>query len=400
MIKNIKANFKRLSSKDYNIDNVFKEKDYAWPGDYEGRALLAFCCHYEISGKKVPCMDLMMDALEEKTDGKLFFGKSFNPNEIDEQQLSGHNWYLRGLLKYYRLFDSELAKKALISTMENLYLPLIGRYDDYPINKNRSLGSVSGVISSAVNGWRLSSDVGCAFMCMDGVADYYSEFKDERVKELFDNQLKRFESIDYLGCNLQTHAFLTATRSILTMYKSTGEQSYLEKVERLFNIYLDNGMTLTYENFNWFGKPDSWTEPCAVVDSFILATELYNIKGEQKYKSLSRRIWFNGLQFCQRENGGAGPNTCVVNDETFLKISMYEAFFCCTMRYAEGLLCYSKNEDLLKWNYKEKEIIDEKGRRFVDDRLMVEYNGIKVPIFSCNDMSQSSALTAKIKIIF
>ena len=38
-------------------------------------------------------------------------------------------------------------------------------------------------------------------------------------------------------------------------------------------------MTATYENYNWFGNghKETWTEPCAVVDSLILALELYRL---------------------------------------------------------------------------------------------------------------------------
>jgi len=401
MIKNIKLNFKRLSGKDYHVDKIFKDKDYDWPGDWEGRALLAFCCHYEISGKKIPAMDLMIESLKDKTNEKLFFGKLFNADEIDEQQLSGHNWYLRGLIKYYKLFGSEFAKECAKSTMENLYLPLKNKYKDYPILKNRNLGEVAGSISEKINGWKLSSDVGCAFMCMDAVSKYYYEFKDQRVKELYDSQLERFLTIDYLGQNMQTHAFLTATRSLITMYEATNDKLYLDNAIMLYNFYLENGLTLTYENINWFGKPDSWTEPCAVVDSFIIACKLYSITGDAKYRLLMRRIWFNGLQFCQRGNGGVGPNTCVLNEGTFLKVSMYEAFFCCTMRYAEGLLYYHRYQDELLWSYsKIKEEKDEHGRVFVDDKLMVEFNGIRIPIFSLNDMSKPEALSVKVKIIF
>ena len=64
---------------------------------------------------------------------------------------------------------------------------------------------------------------------------------------------------------------------------------------------------------------ETWTEPCAVVDSLILALELYRITKEDRYRVLARRIWFNGLQFCQRPNGGVGPNTCVDKNNPYLQ---------------------------------------------------------------------------------
>ena len=156
-------------------------------------------------------------------------------------------------------------------------------------------------------------------------------------------------------------------------------------------------MTLTYENFNWFGRQDTWTEPCAVVDSFILATKLYRLTNDEEYRTLARRIWFNGLQFCQRENGGAGPNTCVTNEQRILKIRSYEAPFCCSMRYAEGLLEYSKNSELFSWNSAAEAITDTDGRKFVDDRMIVKRGDAELPIFSCNTIPKDEA--QKIEIV-
>ena len=60
----IVLNRKRLSESYYDIDNVFI-KEAGWPGDKEGRALLAFVCHYKMSGVKIPCMDKMIDKIPE-----------------------------------------------------------------------------------------------------------------------------------------------------------------------------------------------------------------------------------------------------------------------------------------------------------------------------------------------
>ena len=104
------------------------------------------------------------------------------------------------------------------------------------------------------------------------------------------------------------------------------------------------------------------------------------------------------MQFCQRSNGGAGPNKCVKAGQPILKISMYEAAFCCTMRYAEGMLEYSRNTELFGWDSAAEVISDEIGRSFIDDVLLVEYNGEKLPIFSCNTIPEEEALAIELKI--
>ena len=99
----IKNNYKRLCEPYYQIQEVFADASYDWPGDKEGRALLAFVCHYQINGSKIPCMEQLIQTLPEKTNRYYFFGQA-DEASIDEQQLSGHNWYLRGLLEYYQQF--------------------------------------------------------------------------------------------------------------------------------------------------------------------------------------------------------------------------------------------------------------------------------------------------------
>ena len=80
-MKNIELNFQRLcESKEYAFENIFQKEDYDWYGDWEGRALLAFVCHYQIHGKKIPCMDELVKALPLHTNSMLYFGPEFWKN--------------------------------------------------------------------------------------------------------------------------------------------------------------------------------------------------------------------------------------------------------------------------------------------------------------------------------
>ena len=119
MERNIELSFKRLSeTKEYAFENIFQRAEYDWYGDWEGRALLAFACHYQIHGNIIPCMTQLVAALPEHTNPKLYFGPEFDGITADEQQLSGHSWYLRGLIKYAEAFNDELALKAAKSTVD------------------------------------------------------------------------------------------------------------------------------------------------------------------------------------------------------------------------------------------------------------------------------------------
>ena len=367
--KHIERSFKRLSDDIYSINRIWQNENYDWPGDFEGRALLAFVCLYEMTNQKIPCMDEMINDLSNHLNKEGYMGKIAN-GIADEQQLSGHSWLLRGLCEYYNIFKDEKSLKYANRIIKNLYLPLIDLYKAYPLNRNKSNeGGVSGSTYKTINNWKLSSDIGCAYMCLDGLTAYYEITKDNDVKKSIDLLINGFINLDRLALKCQTHATLTGARGIMRLYKITNEKKYLDYVIEIFDFYIKYGMTLNYENFNWFNKNDSWTEPCAVVDSFILSLWLYETTNEKRYQILASRIWFNGLLFCHRENGGAGPNTCVNLKQPYLNISMYEAFFCCSMRYCEGLKYAWQYEHIIISD--DKIIKDEYGRVFKGNKLLV-----------------------------
>ena len=156
-------------------------------------------------------------------------------------------------------------------------------------------------------------------------------------------------SIDKMAIKAQTHCTLTAARGMLRMYRNAQERRYLQGAEEIFALYTASGMTKTDQNLNWWGRPDSWTEPCAIVDSLMVAAELYRCTGKEAYRTLAARIWHNGFSTCQRDNGGAGTDTliCAGSPHQDLYPLLYEAYFCCSMRLAEGLWYIREHQELL-----------------------------------------------------
>lgn len=342
----IRRNYNRLCEPYYQIEEVFSPTDYDWPGDKEGRALLAFACQYALCGRAIPCMAQMMDVLPEKTNRFGFFGAE-SGDVLDEQQLSGHNWYLRGLLSYYELFHEERALRLASSTVEHLYLPTVGRFSSYPVCRETRQGGVAGSRTDVINGWQLSSDVGCAFMSVDGLSQYYAVTKDPRVLALLEEMCGVLEGLDILSLQAQTHCCLTAARGLVCLYRATGRERFLTVAKSIYDRYTRFGMTATYQNYNWWGRGDTWTEPCAVVDSLMLALELFRISGDEACRKTAVRIYHNGFAAMQVGNGGAGTTSTVGKSEPWLYTKMYEACFCCTMRLAEGLRTVRDNAELL-----------------------------------------------------
>ena len=295
----------RLLKPYYQMPEVFQSPDADWPGDKEGRALLAFVSHYKATGYSNPCMEQMLEALPAHTNAQLYFGPDAC-EEIFEQQLSGHSWLLRGLCEHYEQFGDAFSRRALESVTEGLYLPTAGRYAGYPVERDAhelATGGVSGhTTTGSYEGWRLSTDVGCAFMSIDGLSHVYKITRDARVRALLDEMITVYCAIDKVRLRAQTHCTLTAARGMVRMYDVTGEPRYLSGARDIFNLYVfGGGMDAVFQNLNWWGRPDTWTEPCAIVDSLMLSGELYRVTGREMYRRCAARIFRNGLASSQRE---------------------------------------------------------------------------------------------------
>ncbi|MBQ8495916.1 MAG: hypothetical protein IJ489_00470 [Clostridia bacterium] len=378
----IALSFKRLQEPYYQIGHVFSPSAYGWQGDKEGRALLAFVSLYKLTGQKIACMDELLAQYSEKANVYSYFGP-IQTNIISEQCLSGHSWVLRGLCEHYEQFHDDFSLQTLKTIAEKLYLPLEELYETYPLEReNVDRGGVSGTDLGVIGRWLLSTDVGCAFMAVDGLSHVYKITRDARVKTLLDVMIRKYLSIDKVAIRAQTHCTLTIARGMARMYTLTEDSFYLEGADSIYELYVHGGgMTYTYQNLNWWKRPDTWTEPCAVIDSLMLASELYKATGKENYRKMAARIYMNGFATLQRENGGAGTDTIVTAESPcdFLAMKSYEAPFCCTMRLAEGLWYISEHKELLYTETSGTVTKDMRGVYSDDDVIYTEITPDLVP---------------------
>ena len=340
-------NRERLSAPEYCAPEIFGQGG-GWSGDWQGRTILALASLYKTEQDEdrkeniLMQLDGILNALDGQTNEDGYFGELFDGDAVNEQQLSGNSWFLRGLCAIYEIRKDVSVYDRLLRISERYLSRLSQAYLRYPTVK-REEGGVGGHLQSTVgDGWLLSSDVGCAFILLDGITHVYEITRDERLLPVIRIMIKKFAAIDYVFYNCQTHAVLSGTRGVLRLYKLTGEKELLDLAVRNFRLYTEYGMTLNYANFNWFGKP-YWTEPCAIVDSFMIAQQLYAYTGERRYAEFVNRCYLNAFRISQRPNGGAGCETCLDERNDCLKNHFYEAFFCCSMRIAEGFFALYEN---------------------------------------------------------
>src|SRR5690606_29403888 len=125
-------------------------------------------------------------------------------------------------------------------------------------------------------------------------------------------------------------------RGLLRYYEVTKDDKLLKAAANRYALYRDEAMTETYANFNWFGRPE-WTEPCAIVDAFMVATQLWQDSGNPHYLQDAHLIYYNAMTHAQRANGGFGLDNCPGPKDDVLSVHNDEAYSCCAMRGGAGL---------------------------------------------------------------
>jgi hypothetical protein len=340
--KRILRNFDRLESPRFQpveSTGCLREAWYSWPGDMEGRTILSLAMLQQSVDRDAVYLQKTIDMLPGRMNNKGYFGKNYFP-QCDEQQRSGHGWFLRGLCELYEDRKDPKVKKMIEDVVNNLVVPTAEKHKHYPIDpakREKEKGGYSGEVLNNKGVWRLSTDIGCDFIFMDGVIQAADVLDRKDIYPIIDEMVARFLEVDLVAIKAQTHATLTGLRGLIRYAAITGNLNLIGEAEKRFNLYVREGSTENHMNYNWFGRP-THTEPCAFIDAFMVATQLWQVTGKTSYLEESHKIYFNGLGHGQRKNGGFGLENCSGHEDSFLKIDSPEAWWCCTMRGSEGLV--------------------------------------------------------------
>ncbi|MCE5258699.1 MAG: glycoside hydrolase family 127 protein, partial [Chloroflexi bacterium] len=334
-------NFDRLELPDYQPPAAFRPPEYDWPGDAEGRVLMAWILLAQATHREPRYLEAMLEQLPAHLNARGYLGQILPDGEFDEQQFSGHGWVLRALCELYRWRPQPALLQTIERIIRGLVLPAHGYYKLYPSQPEQRIyqGEVIGQRARYLaSHWYPSTDIGSAFTVLDGATQAYQLLGWPELAELIEEAIASYAAIDKVQLSFQTHSTLSTLRAVLRYYATAGRAQDLELAESTYALYRSQALTANWANFNWFGRP-TWTEPCAVMDSFIVAQRLWQYTGETSYLEDAQRILYNGMAYGQRPNGGYGCDVCAGAGTSFLapKVDIFEASWCCTMRGGEGL---------------------------------------------------------------
>jgi len=94
-------NFNRLEEEKYRPDKVFltEEQSGGWPGDTEGRTILGLVMDAQASGREPVYLKEILNRIPTYLNKEGYMGPIYE-GKMNEQQLSGNGWMLRGLCEY------------------------------------------------------------------------------------------------------------------------------------------------------------------------------------------------------------------------------------------------------------------------------------------------------------
>ncbi len=320
--------FRHLQEDYFQWDNISKVNYEPFPGDAIGRDLNALTLLCQALHQEAPAnlQAIVTSApLLHNSDG--YLGPLLPESRANEDTIAGHNAYLYGWCEYARWTQDPKSLDYIKTMAANLFVPC---------QKAISLYRQDSPEAAQVN-WVLSGgDIGQLFTILDSLTRAYALAPSPEFQTMIETVIARYQSLDLIKISAQTHATLSAATGILRWYELHRRPEDLAFAERLYQQYRDQAMTETYENYNWFNRPE-WTEACAVVDSFILTSNLWRLTGKINYLEDAHLILFNGFLPGQMRQGGFGTGPCVGANGICRTKEHFEAPFCCSMRGGEGL---------------------------------------------------------------
>lgn len=369
-------NYDKKTAKHYALlssDEYVKSLDtYKAQGDLFGiSALLNACCnHYFAAGKPAFYADKAKDCII-----NILAQKNSTTNNYLQYDCYGKAEALSALISYNKMTGDE----SIFLFADHIADELLAEFD--------------ALLSSDEQ-----PDITKAFY-LRPLAMYY--FSREKRPEIID-AAKWFLSfyINPKAVNAPSESIINGAIGLLLLSDNVKE---LQKGATEFaSFFIKNNNSAIFSCGQNFLSCDL-SDPFATSLLLLFYTSLYKKTGNALYSHYSRRIWFNALQFCQRENGGVGYDSFVSVNQPILQVkSYYEKRL--TPLYADALYAYEKNKAVFMEEDGEVKK-DSLGRYFISDKIFSrdesEFFGrdlIEIP--SLTSFDKETALQLRLKTIF
>ena len=363
--RRLELSFDRLSQDEYRL-HIDRQRDSGgWPGDWEGRAILAQASLAKVLGKLPFEFEKSLDKVIADIAEQGYYGNKVQNGICDEQQLSGNSWLLSALCEYFDYSGDKRIPPMIEKMTDGLLLPCKDKYKRYPSDPNDRVvdsgGVEIGTTVTMIDDWITSSDTGCAFIMIDGATRALQTLiniksapaRISNLRALIHEMAEEYFKLDFIKSCVQTHSTLSGLRGIIRLASMENDTGLIKKCEEIANLYFHEAITENFANYNWFNRPE-WTEPCAYLDSIAVCLTLFSQTKNPEYIDKMNYVYANAVGFGQRQNGGFGLDYCVGNTkytrDEYLTVHFYDAAWCCTMRggdvlsmIAEGLVSETEN---------------------------------------------------------
>jgi hypothetical protein len=335
----LRASVDRLRRNGYDTQAVIAESLASdWPGDVAGRLLLTLSrfvrSGYEALGRVRELFDAMLTA----TEGIGYFGSPAS-SVVNEQQVACHGWVVSAYLQYGVVSGDPRALPAAARIVDELLLPALGTLSRYP--RERELvdaGSPSGTAMKEQDGWLLSTDTWCVFLSLNALVPLWESTRRPDLHEVITEMAELACTVDLVEQRAQLHASLAAARNLARFAVLTESATAEEAATKIYRGYVRAGRTLNWATYNWFRRDDTWTEPCAIVDSIGLEFALFDLTRDPGHLENIRRIEHNAMAYAQRADGSFGLDAIATPAHPRIYSIADDAWWCCTMRGGLGVV--------------------------------------------------------------
>lgn len=297
------------------IVNSGKRRFTEFSGDLSGRWIEALSAATMEFGDHFPELDGFVARVVAHQHPQGYFGKSFNAENPDDNDLAllwGNGRLLVGLMEYHALTG-----------------------DPQVLQSATRLGEFLLGIAPAFNSQKMAEEFGAShfassYICWtqqtEGLAALYAATHDNRFRVLCEAISERM--VRRPGDHV--HGYLCSLRGALDLYFKTRDPAMLKRVEDAWTEINHSGDILLTG-----GVPEAWspkklrTEGCAECDWLRLNLALWRATQDPKYIEAAELVYFNDFsqnQFSTGDFGHAELNSLGVPGIVAIK-----AWWCCTL---------------------------------------------------------------------